>query len=69
VTDLFIEHGLRGNKADSVNPKQEIVTAGTDGSATTFEYLQPMFLASWQHGFAVGPSDHQLFLTVSNGDT
>jgi hypothetical protein len=45
------------------------VTAGTDGSATTFEYLQPMFLASWQHGFAVGPSDHQLFLTVSNGDT
>jgi hypothetical protein len=24
-----------------------------------------MFLASWQHGYAVGPSDHQLFLTIN----
>jgi hypothetical protein len=50
------------NKPDNVNPKQEILTAG----AGSFEYSQPLFLASFQHGYAVGPSDHQLFLTISN---
>lgn len=65
VLDL-LKADEQNNKADAINPKQEIVTAGVDGNATTFEYMQPMFLASWQHGFAVGPSDHQLFLTVSN---
>jgi hypothetical protein len=50
------------NKPDNVNPKQEILTAG----AGSFEYSQPLFLASMSHGYAVGPSDHQLFLTISN---
>jgi hypothetical protein len=50
------------NKADNVNPKQEIITAG----AGSFEYSQPLFPASMSHGYAVGPSDHQLFLTISN---
>jgi hypothetical protein len=72
ITETLLGEMSRDNKADNVNPKQEIVTAGVDTlnastkQSTTFEYLQPMFLASWQHGFAVGPSDHQLFLTISN---
>ena len=61
--DALSSMGFSGdNKADNVNPKQEIVTAG----AGSFEYSQPLFLASMSHGYAVGPSDHQLFLTISN---
>eukprot|EP01047_Picozoa_sp_COSAG01_P090791 COSAG01_NODE_22557_length_850_cov_2.299601_2_plen_166_part_01 len=53
--------GQGDNKFDNTNPKQEILTLGKG----TFEIAQPMFLASWQHGYAVGPSDHQLFLTIN----
>ena len=53
--------GGADNKFDNTNPKQEILTLG-DG---TFEVAEPLFLACWQHGYAVGPSDHQLFLTVN----
>jgi hypothetical protein len=49
------------NKFDNTNPKQEILTLGNG----TFEIAEPMFLASWQHGYVVGPSDHQLFLTIN----
>jgi hypothetical protein len=52
------------NKADNVNPKQEIITAG----AGSFEYSQPLFPASMSHGYAVGPSDHQLFLQAAELD-
>ena len=36
-----------------------------DRGEGVFEIAEPMFLASWQHGYAVGPSDHQLFLTIN----
>jgi hypothetical protein len=49
------------NKFDNTNPKQEVLTLGKG----TFELAEPMFLASWQHGYAVGPSDHQLYLTIN----
>jgi hypothetical protein len=49
------------NKFDNTNPKQEVLTLGKG----VFELAEPMFLASWQHGYAVGPSDHQLFLTIN----
>jgi hypothetical protein len=41
---------LGDNKFDNTNPKQEILTLGKG----TFEIAEPMFLASWQHGYAVG---------------
>ena len=53
-------------KATSCNPKQELLTVGFAGNKSTFEVAEPVFLASWQHGYAVGPSDHQLFLTIGN---
>jgi hypothetical protein len=49
------------NKYDNTNPKQEVLTLGKG----QFELAEPMFLASWQHGYAVGPSDHQLYLTIN----
>jgi hypothetical protein len=54
------------NKADNVNPKQEMIALGTNGKFSDYEVAEPLFLASWQHGYAVGPSDHQLFLTIGN---
>eukprot|EP01047_Picozoa_sp_COSAG01_P051827 COSAG01_NODE_5385_length_4293_cov_19.521221_7_plen_321_part_00 len=55
-----------GHRADNVNPKAELLTVGMVGKTSEFEVAEPVFLASWQHGYAVGPSDHQLFLTISN---
>eukprot|EP01047_Picozoa_sp_COSAG01_P086371 COSAG01_NODE_19390_length_1012_cov_2.319825_2_plen_89_part_00 len=57
----FDFQGQGDNKFDNTNPKQEILTLGKG----TFEIAEPMFLASWQHGYAVGPSDHQIYLTVN----
>jgi hypothetical protein len=54
------------NKADNVNPKQEVIALGCKHTDSTFEIAEPLLLASWQHGYAVGPSDHQLFLTIGN---
>eukprot|EP01047_Picozoa_sp_COSAG01_P076758 COSAG01_NODE_13588_length_1562_cov_26.902939_1_plen_502_part_01 len=59
--DALASGGGSDNKFDNTNPKQEILTLGKG----TFEIAEPMFLASWQHGYAVGPSDHQLFLTIN----
>eukprot|EP01047_Picozoa_sp_COSAG01_P098453 COSAG01_NODE_28641_length_656_cov_1.263914_1_plen_198_part_10 len=61
ATDVTVD-----NKADNVNPKQEIISLGCRGAQSEFEIAEPLFLASFQHGYAVGPSDHQLFLTISN---
>jgi hypothetical protein len=54
------------NKPDNVNPKQEILTAGVDEKGSSFEYSQPLFLASWQHGFAVGPSEEFFGMPIDN---
>lgn len=60
-------------KADNVNPKQLALTLGyddknqTDGAGiSTIQISEPLVaLQSWSHGFAIGPSDHQLFVNVS----
>ena len=43
-----------------------MIALGTNGKFSDYEVAEPLFLASWQHGYAVGPSDHQLFLTIGN---
>jgi len=55
------------NKADNVNPKQEILSMGQGDSDTvaSFEVSEPIMLSSWQTGYACPSADHQLFLTVS----
>ena len=59
-------------KADNVNPKQLALTLGYDDGQTpgtgisTIQISEPLVaLQSWSHGFAIGPSDHQLFVNVS----
>eukprot|EP01047_Picozoa_sp_COSAG01_P016633 COSAG01_NODE_858_length_13069_cov_23.641943_8_plen_135_part_00 len=44
----------------------EIIALGAKGDESEFDIAEPLLLASWQHGYAVGPSDHQLFLTIGN---
>jgi hypothetical protein len=53
-------------KPDATNPKQELISLGCSGDKSTFEIAEPVFLASWQHGYACGPNDYQLFMTISN---
>lgn len=67
-TDTVTVQGMHDNKADNVNPKQEVLQLGYNAASgvATFEVSEPLLLSSWQHGYAVGPSDHQLMLTVSN---
>jgi hypothetical protein len=59
-------------RADNVNPKQEILSLGYDSNQTPgegiakFQVSEPLIgLQSFSHSYAVGPSDHQLFCTVS----
>eukprot|EP01047_Picozoa_sp_COSAG01_P059124 COSAG01_NODE_7058_length_3373_cov_1.332010_3_plen_177_part_00 len=39
---------------------ESLATPSAGGGGTVAESL-----ASWQHGYAVGPSDHQLYLTIN----
>ena len=69
-----ISDHLQGSqgRADNVNPKQEILSLGYDGDQAVgqgiakFQVSEPLIgLQSFSHSYAVGPSDHQLFCTVS----
>ena len=66
-----VQQGSQG-RADNVNPKQEILSLGYDSNQTPgegiakFQVSEPLIgLQSFSHSYAVGPSDHQLFCTVS----
>jgi len=73
VAPTTVTEGTGTNgKADNVNPKQLALTLGyddgqTDGTGiSTIQISEPLVaLQSWSHGFAIGPSDHQLFVNVS----
>jgi hypothetical protein len=54
-------------RGGSVNPKHEILAMGFDPSTgkVRCEVSEPLFLATHQHPYAIGPSDHQLFLQIS----
>ena len=53
-------------KATTPNPKCEILHMSLDSNnVVTVQVSEPIMLSTWQHNFAVGPSDYGLFLTVS----
>jgi hypothetical protein len=59
----------RDGKADNLNPKQVALSLGYDSTSkhSTVEVAEPLIaLSSWSNGgYALGPSDHQLFCTIS----
>eukprot|EP01047_Picozoa_sp_COSAG01_P051065 COSAG01_NODE_5225_length_4401_cov_24.113901_4_plen_553_part_00 len=59
----------RDGKADNLNPKQVAMSLGYDSTSkhSTVEIAEPLIgLSSWSNGgYALGPSDHQLFCTIS----
>jgi hypothetical protein len=59
----------RDGKADNLNPKQVALNLGYDAATkhSTVEVAEPLIgLSSWANGgYAIGPSDHQLFCTIS----
>jgi hypothetical protein len=59
----------RDGKADNLNPKQVAMSLGYDSTTkhSTVEIAEPLIgLSSWSNGgYALGPSDHQLFCTIS----
>eukprot|EP01047_Picozoa_sp_COSAG01_P013876 COSAG01_NODE_663_length_14420_cov_77.011382_6_plen_562_part_00 len=59
----------RDGKADNLNPKQVALNLGYDSTSkhSTVEIAEPLIgLSSWSNGgYAIGPSDHQLFCTIS----
>jgi hypothetical protein len=53
-------------KATTPNPKCEILHMSLDSNnVVTVQVSEPIMLSTWQHNFAIGPSDYGLFLTVS----
>ena len=53
-------------KATTPNPKCEILHMSLDSNnVVTVQVSEPVMLSTWQHNYAVGPSDYGLFLTVS----
>eukprot|EP01046_Picozoa_sp_COSAG06_P032476 COSAG06_NODE_3248_length_5619_cov_32.539493_6_plen_193_part_00 len=60
--------GAKGDtyKATTPNPKCEILHMSLDSdNVVTVQVSEPIMLSTWQHNFAIGPSDYGLFLTVS----
>ena len=54
-------------KNTTANPKHQILQQGfVKGTDTvTAQVSEPVMLPTWQHNYAIGPSDYSLFLTIS----
>jgi len=54
-------------KNTTPNPKNQILQQGYVSSTGTVnaQVSEPVMLPTWQHNYAIGPSDYSLFLTIS----